>query len=638
MNRSVVITSAVSLAACVVALAPEAHAQEGQIIGAVVIRGVQNTNLEIVRLALSQAGIQEGAIYRDVAKADARRLIREKGYYTDAFIQAEAGKDNQVTVTVEVFENPKITEVRIKGNRVVPTEKILPELGSQGGTVLNINTLREDVQKINRIYRQEGYEGFVLELEGDDVFDPKTNILTFNISETIVDSIVVEKNSKTRTGVITREMRTKPGDALNVKTLRRDIQRVYNTGLFANVQVGRIEPISEGRVRVVVAVEEQRTGQVQVGFGYSAQQRLTGTLEISEQNFQGRGQSMSAAWTVGGTVARNQFELGFTEPWLDKKNTSLGVNIYDRFLFRFNRILSTNATDGTSNNPYYEQRRGGAITLSRPTNDYGRAAITLRTENVRANNLQPDYNQLTNDEVNSIRGALVQNGNVASITGRYLVNQRDIDQDPADGYYLAPAVEFGRANFDSQKPRVNPAYVSPDVTPGVSRILVDKVKQDGAFTKLNVDFRRYINVDSNRTPRQDVKEARRVVATRLLVGTSTGNISFSEQYFMGGADNLRGYFDDRFWGNNLFLFSTEYRHPFDRRNDFTGVLFLDIGDAWGATSLNAQNIPGFEQHSNFRPNIGAGFGVRFRTPVGPVRLDLGFGETTRTHFSIGPTF
>jgi outer membrane protein insertion porin family len=628
MNRSVVIPSAPVVAACVaagLALAPSAaRAQEGQIIGSVVIRGTENTNREIVRLALGQTGIAEGAIYREISKTDARRLIRDKGYYSDVFIKAEVGKDNQVTVTVEVFENPKITDVRIKGNTVIPAEKILPLLGSQAGTVLNVNTLREDVQKINSIYRQEGFEGFVLELEGDDVFDPKTNILTFNVSETIVDSIVVEKNDK-------------PGEPLNAKTLGNDIRRIYNTGLFANVQVGRVETIAEGRARVYVVVEEQRTGQVQVGLGYSVQQRLTGTLEIAEQNFRGRGQSMSAAWTVGGTVARNQFEVGFTEPWLDKNNTSLGVNLYDRFLFRFNRILSSNATDGTNNNPYFEQRRGGSITLSRPTSEFGRAFVTVRTENVRANNLQPDYNQLTNDEINSLRGALVQNGNVNSLTGRYLINRRDNEMDPAEGYFLSPAFELGRANFQSQRPRVNPEYVSPEVTPGVPRVLVDQIPQNGAFTKLNVDFRRYINVD-RRGARQDMRDGRQTIAMRLLAGTSTGNINFSEQYFIGGADDLRGYFDGRFWGNNLFLFSTEYRYPFDKRNDFTGVLFVDVGDAWGGSDINRQNIPGFGQHTGFRPNVGVGFGVRFRTPVGPVRLDLGFGETTRTHFSIGPTF
>lgn len=619
-------------AAC---LATPVLAQEGQVIELVEIRGVKNTNAEIVRLAAAQAGLKEGQVFRQAAVADARRLISEKGYYSDSYIKAEVTPEKQVRVIVEVFENPKIAEVRIKGNRVLSSEKILPFLDSKPDTVINVATLRADVQKIQNIYRKQGYEAFVLELEGDDVFDPKTNILTFTISETVIESIEIQGLHKTKPFVVTREMRTKIGEPLNYTTLQRDNQRIYNTGLFANVARPQIEPTSEGRVKLVIPVEEQRTGQVQVGFGYSVRQRLTGTLEISEQNFRGRGQGVSASWTVGGTVARNQYELGFTEPWIDKNNTSLGINLYDRFNFRFNRVLTNNLTDGTNDNPYYEQRRGAVVTLSRPVSEFARAFTSLRTETVKANNFNPDYRQFTADEITSIRGALIQDGSVTSMTLRYLTNTRDNEQDPSTGFYFSPSFEFGRSNFNYQKPRVNPAYFNEEITPGVSPVLVNKIKQTGAFTKINIDTRRYINLGK---PRVDIRDPRRVIATRVLLGTSTGNISFSEQYFMGGADSLRGYADDRFWGNHLFLASAELRLPLDKRGDFNWVLFTDIGDAWGASTINSEDIPGFEQHHNFSPRLGAGFGVRFRTPVGPVRLDLGFGETVRTHFSIGPTF
>ncbi|GAB4452045.1 MAG: BamA/TamA family outer membrane protein [Armatimonadaceae bacterium] len=619
---------------CLVASVP-AFAQEGQVIGSVEIQGVQNTNPEIVRLALADAGLKEGQVFRNSAISDARQRILDKGYYNEALIRADLTTDNRVRVLVEVFENPRINDIRLKGNDVIPSEQILPFLASKPGTVINNNTLRQDVQRIQRIYRTKGYEAFIAELEGDEVFDPRTNTLTFTIIETVVDSIEVRGLGKTRKFVVTREMRTKPGETLNFDVLQRDAQRIFNTGLFGNVLRPQVEPVALGRVKLVMSVEEQRTGQVQVGFGYSPQQRLTGTVEISEQNFQGRGQGLAASWTVGGNIARNQYELSFTEPWIDKNNTSLGINLYDRFNFRFNRILSNNATSGTNNNQYFELRRGGAITLSRPVSEFGRVFGSVRTEAVRANNLQPDYNQLNNDQINSIRGALVQSGDVLSYTMRYLLNTRDNEQDPATGLLFSPTVEFGNSTFEFQKPFINPDYISPEITPNVQRVLIDDRRQSGAFTKLNLDFRRYINLGP---PRQDLRDPRKVLATRLLLGTSLGNISFSEQYFMGGADNLRGYFDDRFWGNNLFLLSTELRIPFDRSGTLTGVTFLDIGDAWGASEINQENIPGFGQHQGFAPRIGVGVGVRFRTPVGPIRLDLGFGETTRTHFSIGQAF
>ncbi|MDX1933592.1 MAG: BamA/TamA family outer membrane protein [Capsulimonadales bacterium] len=612
-----------------------AAAQDGQPIGSIEVKGNVKTNRTIILNALAAAGIKTGAIYRREMVNDARQRVLAEGYYSDIYIRADLTADKKASITAEVVENPVIQYIRIKGNTKIPADRIKERLSSREGTVINTNTIREDAQLIQRIYRQAGYEAFLSEIE--DVFDPRSGTLTFPVTETVVESIEIEGLKKTKGYVVTREMRTKVGDALNINTLKRDLTRIFGTGLFQDVGTPRTEPAEEGKVKLIVPVQEQRTGQIQVGFGYSVAQRLTGTVEVAEQNFQGKGQTVNAAWTVGGTVARNQFELGFSEPWLDRYNTSIGINLYSRFNFRFNRVLSSNATNGQNSNPYFEERRGGSVTLSRPTSEFSRAFTTLRTEGIRANNLQPDYSQLTNDEINNIRGALVQNGDVSSVTLRYLTNTRDNEQDPAAGFYLSPSVEVGSAAFSSQKPRLNPAFISTTETPDVPRVLVDERNQRGGFTKFVVDSRRYFNL--SRTPRVTLREPKTVLAVRTLLGTSGGNLAFAEQFFMGGADNLRGFADDRFWGNNLFLTSVELRIPLDRRSgSLTLVTFLDVGDAWGASSLNRENIPGFGQHSGFGPRIGAGFGVRLRTPVGPVRLDLGRGETTRTHFSIGQAF
>jgi outer membrane protein insertion porin family len=636
-----------------------AHAQEGQTIAAVEIRGTKNTAPLAAKLAAAGAGIKEGAAFKSDAFTAAKQRIRDVGLYGSVFARTENGPDGSLRVIFEVVENPVVTEIKVTGNRSIPATELLTKsnankgIDTKAGDVLNEQTLNRDLLAIQKYYQDKGYRAFVT---SDIDIDPKTGVLTIPIQETIVESVRVEGLKKTRPVVVTRELKTKEGQPLNSNLLQKDLQKVYNLGIFSDVSNARLEDGSDlGRVNLVIPVQEQRTGQVGVVFGYSVRQRLTGTLELTETNFRGLGEVLNLSWTVGGIAAANQFDLGFTEPWIDKRHTSASFNVYNRFAFRFNRVFSNAATDGTNDDQYYEVRKGGSVTVSRPLSDFTRAFLSLRTENVNANNLLDinDYNNPDNNfsrqDILNIRGGLVSRGNVNSLTLRSVNNTRDNELDPATGTFFSPSFEFGSGDYTYSDPSPNDGQRAPEIpafnfnnvddpaNKDVPRAFINTRKQTGGFTKTALDFRKYLSLDGPR--RASLREPKKVVATRLLLGTSTGNIGFAEQYFMGGADNLRGYADDRFWGNNLFLFSTELRVPLERKSgSLTGVLFFDLGDAWGASDVNREDIPGFRQHNGFSPRAGFGLGVRIKTPVGPVRLDYGIGETSRTHFSIGQAF
>ncbi|MBC8140577.1 MAG: BamA/TamA family outer membrane protein [Armatimonadetes bacterium] len=630
------ISATVCFAAFPLIFAATANAQEGQIVSEVEIRGTVKTAPQVASTAAAGAGIKTGEPFTADAFTEARQRIRDIGLYGSAFGRTETTPDGKLRVIFEVIENPVVQQIVIQGNKSL-TQKILSEkLQTKAGDVLNVQTLKQDLDRIQQEYQSRGFAAFVT---NDVGIDPKTGILLIPIEETVVESIEFDGLKKTKRSVVLREMRTKIGEPFNKNTIQRDLQRVLNLGLFSNVQSYRPEDGSDlGQVRLVIPVEEQRTGQVGVSVGYSVRQRLTGTLSLNENNFQGRGQTLNASWTVGGVTAANQFDLGFTEPWIDKRNTSASINVYSRLSFRFNRALSDNLTSGTNTDQYYEERRGGALTLARPLSDFTRIFASVRSENVRANNLQANYDQLSVAEINNIRGSLVSRGNVSSVTFRGVNNTRDSEQDPASGVFISPALEFGAGNYLYEDPTANPAFIDDATTPGVPRALVNTRSQNGTFAKANIDIRNYFPFGGKRSL-DNLRQPKTVFATRLLIGTSTGNIGFSEQYFLGGADTLRGYNDDRFWGNNTFLFSNEYRFPLDKRaGTLSGVFFVDVGDAWGSNGFNRENITGFEQHNSFSPRVGFGFGVRVKTPVGPVRLDYGIGETNRTHFSIAQTF
>ncbi len=614
------------------ALAQETEAvAEGKAIVEVVVRGLVNTNQETV---LTAAQLKPGGVFANRTFEEDWRRIRDLGLYASVGGRVETTPDGRLRVIYEVVENPRITNIQITGNQAVRTEDLRTQIRSNPGEVLNTVTVEQDIQRLQNYYSTRNFLAFVSDQAG---IDPKTGVLTFPIVETIVENVRIEGNKKTKDFVFLREMRSKPGQPYNTDVLQRDLSRIAGLQILDDIGPARREPGSElGRVNLIIPVQERRTGSIGVSFGYSTRQRLVGALELAETNFRGRGQGLNFRWEVGGIASRNSFEVGFSEPWIDRQNTSLSLNLFDRVVYRFNRSLSNNATGGLDDDPYFERRQGGVATLSRPFADTTRGYMTFRTEKIDASSLALDYTSFTDEQIRRLRGALIQNGGVASITLRSATNTRDFDLDPANGLFFSPSAEFGTSDFDYERPRLNPAYVSDAATPGVPRVLIDRRNEQGGFAKYNMDLRRYFSLSGPR--RQSLAEPKRVLATRVLFGAASGAIGFSEQYFVGGAETLRGYPDDRFWGNRLFLASAELRLPLDPRGTVTGVLFSDVGDAWGATELNREDIPGFQQHSSFKANVGVGVGLRLKTPVGPVRLDYAVGEGSRTHFGVSQSF
>lgn len=614
-------------------IAAVACAQEGRPIAEIQFLGRQNTNETVATLAVNKV-FKVGGPFSFKGLDDAKKALLDTGLYASVTARFEELADRRIRLVFTVSENPIIDVITFTGNKVFKNAELLALMATKPGEVLNQKTLSSDVLKIPRFYQNRGFRALVVI---DEVsLDPKTRTLTIPILETVVEAIDIQGLQKTAKSVVLREIRTKVGSPYNDNLLQEDLSRLMRLNIFVDA-VTNAEPGSDlDKTKVTLAMVEQRTGQVGVSVGYSARQRLIGTISLNEQNFRGKGQGLDLQWSVAGGISRNSYELGFTEPWVDKNNTSASINLYNRLAFRFNRILSSNLTNDTSNNQYFEQRNGAGFNLSRPltADRFTRAFAGVRAEGIQANNLQQNYDALSDDDIKNLRGSLVQDGRISALTFGIISNPTDNAQDPTRGYYLSPSIELGNSRFNYQKPSLNPKFGQT----GEPRLLIENRNQTGGFIKYILDARRYTSLNGERT-RDNLREGKRVLASRLMVGTAMGNIAFSEQFFMGGPDNLRGFFDDRFWGNNMFLLSNELRIPMDKTNQLGAVVFVDVGHAWGASTVNQENIVGFEQQSKFKPRTSFGLGIRVRTPVGPVRLDYGFGDGAgRSHFSIGQAF
>lgn len=593
------------------------------------IVGNQRVSSEAIQAAIA---LKPGAPFTEKAVQEAKAAIESMGYFQKGVIVGTETLESGVRVVFNVIENPVVKEIKITGNTVIETDKLRSVMRTTVGNVLNVNTLQQqDIPAIEALYDEQGYFAFVNEGIG---IDPDTGVLTIPITEARIQEIKVTGLKKTKPYVVLREMQQKPGDVYNKKTLSRDLLRIYELGIFEieGAQNYQVDPGSDlGQVIVTIPVKERKTGEVAVGLGYSSKQKLVGQAKLSETNFRGRAQTVNLLWEQSGSRG-SSYEVGFYEPWLDKKHTSLGVSLYNKLIFRFtSNILGST---GSSDTDYDERRKGGSVTLSRPFGQLNRGFVTLRSESVDTNLI-------------GAPSPLISEGSVTSGTFRFTNDSRDSSLDPLGGQYNSFAVEVGDAKFEEAM----------------------QDSENTFFTKYSVDVRRYF---SKGGARKEVSERRPALAVRLLGGSLTGNVPFFEQYFVGGAETLRGFKEDRFWGKHMFLASAEYRFPV--APSLTGVAFVDYGDAWGAASAFRQSpvpernddgsivtdpitgdivyqrdqdgnlvmtdlIPGFSQHEGFSPSVGYGIGIRVVTPIGPLRLDYGFSkEGSRAHFSIGHAF
>ncbi len=564
----------------------------------VTVRGLRHISETAIQAVIR---LQPGAEFKpELLEAD-RRAIEGMGLFAKVEPRAEQ-TETGVRIQFEVVENPLIREVRFIGNTVFSSEELLNLLDNKPGFVFNTAVRRAETEAIANAYLQRGYLAGVEEYRFPDY---ENGIVEIVIAELKVGDIKVEGNVKTRNHIILRELRTKPGDLFYLPRWSRDLNRLFNTGFFDQVEWDR-DFRANNAIDITLRVKERPTGRVNVGFAIDSRQRLIGLAQLYETNFRGRGQTIGVDFQSTGGRRGNSIELVFTEPYLDSRRTSMSLSLYDKLVYRFTSNFFGGSLDPDLEQQYDERRRGFSLSFGRPFSDFFSASIGLRAEDVNTNRVA----------TTSGGGFIRQDGSSSSLTLRGIYNTRDFDLDPAVGQFFVLTLEPGQTNIRSVEQRF--------LDEGVVRL------GRSNFLRASLDYRYYY---SPQGAREKPDDKRQVFAFRFYYGTLTGNVPFFEQFFIGGAETLRGYSEDRFWGKQALLVSLEYRFPLEKA--FTGVLFVDIGHAWGGyPSVNQ-----FTQSRSFRPEIGFGFGARVKTPFGPLRIDYGIGrEGGRTHFSIGQVF
>ncbi len=170
-----------------------------------------------------------------------------------------------------------------------------------------------------------------------------------------IERINVVGNTRTKDYVIRREFRLIEGDAFNKLLVSRAKKRLEGLGFFKRVDVGAEQGSAPDRVIITVEVEEQSTGELSFGGGYSSSEGVIGDITLKERNLLGNGQFVQLK--VGGSAERLQFDFSFTEPRFLDQDISAGIDAFHKM------------TTASRQHTYSTTKSGGALRFGFPVTD-----------------------------------------------------------------------------------------------------------------------------------------------------------------------------------------------------------------------------------------------------------------------------
>lgn len=508
-----------------------------------------------------------------------------------------------VQVIYHVLENPTYSKLNLVGNTIIDKQKINALFNLEEGSVVNLKDINRRVLKLEEEYRQAGY----ILARVTDVHMDQDGTLNLTINEGTVEDFKVKGNVKTKDYVITREMRLKKGQPFNAKDARRSMQRIYNLGYFEDVNV-KLNPGKEpNSVEVEISVVEMNTGTFGIGAGYSNADGFVGMISIGDKNFRGIGDRVNIRWEFGGEDNKN-YDFSYTRPWLDDKETMATIQLYDIT----NEYADYNI-DGDEIARYDKKRRGQELTLSRRAEDeFISNYVTLKNRDDiyegEADGYEGDVHQYYEPQFTG------QNNTGSGSGYNRPYYPQDYKERRKENFGLTRSVTLGRV-LDSRDNIYDP-HEGKRISYSIEH--AGFMGGDFDFTKFTADYRYYYRAGGES-----------VWALNLGAGYADGDMPLSQRFSMGGSDTLRGYEDDQFRGNSMVKATLEYRFPIVKK--VQGVLFTDNGYAWDNR---------FEDEFDFGLIKNSfGVGLRINSPLGPVKLDYGYGDDGgKFHFSFGGQF
>lgn len=529
----------------------------------------------------------------DYDREQLRKFYTNRGYYDFRIVSAVAElapDDSAFAMTLTVDEGAKFNFGEIKvvtENERLNGDFLALLLPIQTGDLYESDKIESSVDALTFAAGSAGY-AFV-EINPTYTANRETNTVdvTFNVSEgqrVYVERMNVVGNTRTIDPVIRRELLLTEGDAFNRTLVEASRNNLRRLGFFKEVTIEETPGSAPDRSVVNVTVEEQPTGELSVGAGFSSVDAFVVNLGISERNFRGRGQNLTARVEWGSL--RQQIDFRFTEPKFLGRDVGAG---FDMFHSRY---------DFQDESSFDYRSTGAGLRLSYPLNGYTRFSTRYFVKD---------------DEI-IVPFGYCDAGGAGS---RALCEQVGASLNSSIGYTL----QIDRRNDPIRATRGWSGSLRQDLA---------GIGGDVNYLKTEVDAAWYYGITPNW-----------IVSVQGSMGYVTGwsgdAVRINDRFFRGG-NSFRGFevaglgprdlrTNDSLGGNFYAVGSAELTLPngLPEQYGIRTSLFADVGTTGlldDRYTLTSGGIVDTQIVDDLSLRASAGLSVHWRSPMGPIRFDF----------------
>ncbi len=529
----------------------------------------------------------------DYDREQLRKFYTNRGYYDFRIISAvaELAPNNAafgMTLTVDEGKKYNFGEINVvTQNARLNADFLKLLLPIRSGDLYESDKIERAVDTLTFAAGSAGY-AFV-DIRPNYKANPETGLIdvTFNVREgqrVYIDRINIVGNTATIDPVIRRELMVTEGDAFNRSLIERSRNNLRALGFFKDVKIEETRGSAPDRTVVNVTVQEQPTGELSVGAGFSSVDSFVLNLGVTQRNFRGRGQNVVARAEWGSY--RQQIDFRFTEPKFLGRDLGAG---FDLFHSRY---------DFQSESSFDYRSTGAGLRLSFPINGYTRLSTRYF---------------LKDDEI------IVPTGycSVAGSGSRALCEQVGASLNSSAGYTLL----VDRRN--------DPVRATRGWTMSLRQDLAG-LGGDVNYVKTEIDAAVYYGI----TPSWIVSLQG---STGYVSGWSGDAVRINDRFFKGG-NSFRGFetagmgprdltTNDALGGNFYVVGSVELTVPTFLPDQY-GIrtsLFADVGTLGVLDNRYTITSTGVKDKNivdDMSLRASAGVSIHWKSPMGPIRFDL----------------